>query len=81
MIDTEPIVRLATELARDVEQIETEDFSPFVRQVMIVLELDMGDRMRMITGSSDDRKWVQIAFLDHAANYLELNSFSTVSDD
>lgn len=74
MIETDVIHRLAEKLA---DQIHQADEDGFVRQAMLIVELDHGSReTTILTASSDDRPWCQIAFLDHAADHLDQLRFT-----
>lgn len=83
MIDTDPILRLAQQLADEItkQTEEAEADTAFVRQVMVVVELDLGSSTTMFTSSADDRPWVQIAFLERAADHLAARPVEVSLDD
>lgn len=82
MIDTEPIIRLAQQLADEITaQVDDAETTAFVRQAMVCVEIDLGNSTTIFSVSADDRPWVQIAFLDAAANNLDAARCEVNDDD
>lgn len=68
MMDIHSTCEIAAELAESLERMGVGE----VRQVLMLVEveIDDGEGLAVMKASSDDRNWVQEAFIDHAKDVL-----------